>query len=614
MDIHHKDPLKDFCCIHGHQTTIVDRRLYIDGGLINWSPLSAESINYTSAWLRYGDLDVDNEGLPQQYLLTKNEPVSSVQGGILWPDTSNKVVYLYGGEYGNDKPEDFILWYYDIIYDTWNRSDVRNDRYTASFLGYVSFLHVYCRVLMTEGAGVTVQDKARSYYYGGWLTNSSVPGYQPRTALRNMLVYDMLANSFKNQSGPDIIPRAEGVMIYLPAGDSGLLVYFGGIQFPYSNGTAEADILVYDIGNDLWYKQKASGVRVPENRRRFCAGAAWADDRSSYNISVDLSYLYGGVSVGDGVGFGDVWILSLPSFTEEDGVGATFPHHSLTCDVIENSQMIIMGGSFPNMSAECDVPDVYGQHGLDLGKANADGAKWALFNPNVTRPDNRGGATGGATVLAPKSGWEERDLQVQFQRAYTPTSRTPTRYIPTSVETSTSTLSPITPGGSRKNVVIAGAVGGGVGGLLLVIATVGICFCFRRRKRIKEGERHSHSGPPSQSMAQITSPTPAQQCSFPSPGLAQHTNTPQNSPSPPSYRPWSDYAPSCPTLSAVAAPQEVFTVPSPPLQEMPNVRSPISFGTQQQSGEPCTIGIDPYFAQHPPKAAETDGSSRLAEA
>lgn len=49
------------------------------------------------------------------------------------------------------------------------------------------------------------------------------------------------------------------------------------------------DILVYDIGNDLWYKQKASGVRVPENRRRFCAGAAWADDRSSYNISVDLS-------------------------------------------------------------------------------------------------------------------------------------------------------------------------------------------------------------------------------------------------------------------------------------------------------------------------------------
>lgn len=216
---------------------------------------------------------------------------------------------------------------------------------------------------MTEGAGATVQDKARGYYYGGWLTNASVPGYQSRTALSNMLVYDMLASSFKNQSGPDDIPRAEGVMIYLPAGDSGLLVYFGGIQFPYGNETAKAvgsssiklllrsligaasndctshisrkffcysslsqDIYVYDIGNDLWYKQKASGAGVPENRRRFCAGAAWADDRSSYNMSVglscsgevsltSLSYLFGGASVGDGVGYGDVWILSLPSFT-----------------------------------------------------------------------------------------------------------------------------------------------------------------------------------------------------------------------------------------------------------------------------------------------------------
>lgn len=95
-------------------------------------------------------------------------------------------------------------------------------------------------MLTTEGAGVAVQDKAKGYYYGGWLTDSSVPGYRSRTALSNMLVYDMLKNSFRNQTGPDDIPRAEGVMIYLPAGDSGLLVYFGGIQFPYGNETEAA--------------------------------------------------------------------------------------------------------------------------------------------------------------------------------------------------------------------------------------------------------------------------------------------------------------------------------------------------------------------------------------
>lgn len=43
-----KDPLKDFCRIFGHSTTLVDHKLYIDGGLVNWSPLSASSLNYSS--------------------------------------------------------------------------------------------------------------------------------------------------------------------------------------------------------------------------------------------------------------------------------------------------------------------------------------------------------------------------------------------------------------------------------------------------------------------------------------------------------------------------------------------------------------------------------------
>lgn len=56
-------------------------------------------------------------------MLAKNESVPSVHGGILWPDTANKIVYQYGGEYGNDKPEQFRLWYYDIVYNTWNMSN-----------------------------------------------------------------------------------------------------------------------------------------------------------------------------------------------------------------------------------------------------------------------------------------------------------------------------------------------------------------------------------------------------------------------------------------------------------------------------------------------------------
>lgn len=174
--------------------------------------------------MKNGDLDKNNGGFPQEHVLEKAQSVPSVHGGTLWADEANKQVYLYGGEYGNGQPEDFKLWYYDIVYNTWNISNA-----TTSDIRRASW-----------GAGVAVQDRGQGYYYGGWLTDASVPGYQSQTALSNMLVYDMLANSFRNQSGPDQVPRAEGVMLYLPVGDAGMLVYFGGVQQPYGNDTTVA--------------------------------------------------------------------------------------------------------------------------------------------------------------------------------------------------------------------------------------------------------------------------------------------------------------------------------------------------------------------------------------
>jgi hypothetical protein len=83
---------------------------------------------------------------------------------------------------------------------------------------------------------------------------------------------------------------------------------------------------MYDVSSGRWYTETASGD-VPDQRRRFCAGATWAKDRSSYNMCVACffamdpvsnlgpRYLYGGASINEGSGFGDTYILSLPSFT-----------------------------------------------------------------------------------------------------------------------------------------------------------------------------------------------------------------------------------------------------------------------------------------------------------
>lgn len=158
--------------------------------------------------------------------LTKPSSAPDVSGGILWPDAVNKLFYLYGGEFADaSSPENFSMWFYDALYDTWNTTSSDS---TQSDIQRAAW-----------GGGVAIEDRAVGYYYGGWLSNASVPdwGTQPPVALSTFLQYNMLENSWTNSSGPDSVGRAEGVMVYIPASDRGMLVYFGGVQTPSSNGT-----------------------------------------------------------------------------------------------------------------------------------------------------------------------------------------------------------------------------------------------------------------------------------------------------------------------------------------------------------------------------------------
>ena len=87
-------------------------------------------------------------------------------------------------------------------------------------------------------------------------------------------------------------------------------------------------------------------------------------------------------------GFDDVYILSMPSFTwmkwyPTDSSAPAFPHHSLSCNVISGSQMLIIGGTFETSDA-CDAPSVWGTHNLNLGKDDPTNSLWASFNPNLT--------------------------------------------------------------------------------------------------------------------------------------------------------------------------------------------------------------------------------------
>jgi hypothetical protein len=257
---------------------------------------------------------------------SKNASIPSVSGGILWADDVNKFTYQFGGElswHASSKYDVFPI--YDVFLDKWNVSTLSDDVRRTSW-----------------GAGVSVNERGEGYYLGGWNNNRTNPGWRGNsTASSDLIRYDMATNTFLNSTGPNDTGRAEGVMVFIPASDSGLLIHFGGVLDPFRNGTmvgSQMDIIdIYDMASTKWYTQKATGD-VPDMRRRFCGGATWADDNSSWNV-----YIYGGLGIPpNGVGFDDVYILSMPSFTwvkwwpTEPGPGR--PHHSMTCNVINRSQ------------------------------------------------------------------------------------------------------------------------------------------------------------------------------------------------------------------------------------------------------------------------------------
>jgi hypothetical protein len=206
-----------------------------------------------------------------------------VSGGILWADDVNKRFYLfggdnavYGGQYVTAPPSQYTFYSYDVLYNQWEDFGV-----PPPAINSVSW-----------GAGVGISEFGQGYYLGGWLSNLSISGWDgPPFATNSLIKYDYDLQVWTNNTGPFSDGLAEGVMVYIPASLSGLLVYFGGVTVN-SSGVEEPlpmdEIFIYDIQSSKWYNETAYGD-VPPERRKFCAGSAWAEDQSSYNMYVQDS-------------------------------------------------------------------------------------------------------------------------------------------------------------------------------------------------------------------------------------------------------------------------------------------------------------------------------------
>jgi hypothetical protein len=143
----------------------------------------------------------------------------------VWRVQVNMCFYQFGGEYlPGQSPAEFSLWTYDVILNQWNSTSYTSN---APNLQRVSF-----------GAGTSIQGLGLGFYYGGWLNERTTPGWNSHPiATSNLIQFDFNKGILRNNSGPDSIGRAEGQMVHLPISDSGALIYFGGVEDHYQNGT-----------------------------------------------------------------------------------------------------------------------------------------------------------------------------------------------------------------------------------------------------------------------------------------------------------------------------------------------------------------------------------------
>lgn len=233
------DSPTDVCSRWSQQSAIINGTLYVYGGRSiqqegqtsnTWNN-DFFSLPLTESW----DISTPKlAGLPQP----SGPP--QVANGYLW--NSYDALYLYGGEYSDTPeaaPDPFALWEYDIKSSSWkkhdspktsagNNSDGGNQPVQGS----------------AEGAGITVPQLGRGWYFGGHLDHYTTPGWSKQTS--RAYLKSLLEFTFPGYSNDGVQSLGDGKI----AGDDGVWrnVTSGGIQDSAAFPSRADGVLVYIPG------------------------------------------------------------------------------------------------------------------------------------------------------------------------------------------------------------------------------------------------------------------------------------------------------------------------------------------------------------------------------
>ncbi|KAI9787053.1 MAG: hypothetical protein M1816_007724 [Peltula sp. TS41687] len=363
------------CIRFSHQSAVVNGTLYIYGGQAKTSQ-DQKSDTWNNNFMSLPLTKAFPIGSPPFKGLPQPSGPPPVANGYLW--NSYTSLYLYGGLFSDTPPTEpvpFSLWEYDLTTSTWKE---HKDPQTSA--GNNSEPAGRSIQRAAEGAGVSVPELGRAWYFGGHMDHFTTPGWSigiDRIYLKSFIEYtfpgakndavESLAGGktagsegvWRNitQAGIQDVAgftyRADGVLLYIPGfGRQGILLGLaGGTNLTFTQMNV---IDVYDIATSAWYKQATDG-EWPGIRVNPCAVVAAAADGSSYNV-----HMYGGqnlIPYGQQKQYDDVWILTIPSFTwiKVDTKGQSNPpaRAGHTCSIWDG-QMIVVGG-YVGQDLTCDT-------------------------------------------------------------------------------------------------------------------------------------------------------------------------------------------------------------------------------------------------------------------
>lgn len=227
--------------------------------------------------------------------------------------------------------------------------------------------------------------------------------------------FDMTKSTISNVKpavGEPKLPT-QGVLKYIPVGEEGALIYFGGVD---GEDNASPDLVhIFDLSDRIWREQQTTGNDPSfSNGDIYCSAYARAADGSSHSIYVFKND-------------GNVFILSLPSFLwfqippgSDSAPDYEPPRESYnrkaSCVVAPGSRQVVFFGVGSQDKSNCDKGK--GIYIFDLGdlswKDTFDDSLVGYEVPNQVVITIGGGPFGGATMGGPERGWSTTGLRDIF--------------------------------------------------------------------------------------------------------------------------------------------------------------------------------------------------------